>query len=168
MKHCYKCKQFKALDLFGKNKSKSDGLATECRDCKRAQDRDYAARNRERAKQKASDWYYNNKEYALIKNRLNSKKWRTENKDKNSAKSNKYRASKLKATPNWLTKEHHTQIESFYWLAKLQKELTDDVYHVDHIVPLKGKTVCGLHVPWNLQLLKATDNIIKGNRLVLS
>lgn len=167
MKHCYKCATCKDESLFGKNKSKPDGLATECKDCKRAMDRDYAARHREEVKQRASKWYYDNLYYALERNRKTSKKWRTENKAKNSAKSTRYRASKLNATPKWLTKEQHNQIESVYWLAQLQSELTDTKYHVDHIVPLKGKTVCGLHVPWNLHVLEALDNISKGNRIVL-
>jgi hypothetical protein len=167
MKHCYKCKTCKDESLFGKNKSKSDGLATECRDCKRKQDKEYISKNREAAKERASIWYYANKEYALEQRRIIGKKWRTENKEKNSAKNARYRTSKLNATPKWLTKEHHNQIESVYWLAQLQRELTDTKYHVDHIVPLKGKTVCGLHVPWNLQVLEALDNISKGNRIVL-
>jgi 5-methylcytosine-specific restriction endonuclease McrA len=167
MKHCWKCSISKPKIDFGVNKSKPDGLATECRECKRQQDREYAARNREAAKKRASEWYYSNYEYARTQQNKYTAMWKKENPDKNCAYSNKRRALKLKATPKWLTSEHFKQIESFYWLAQLQYELTDTKYHVDHIIPLKGKTVCGLHVPWNLQILTVRDNLTKGNRLAL-
>jgi hypothetical protein len=75
----------------------------------------------------------------------------------------KYHASKLNATPNWLTQEHHDQIKLIYAHAKECELLTGDKYHVDHIVPLQGENVSGLHVPWNLQVLPADINIKKSN-----
>lgn len=87
------------------------------------------------------------------------------NKDKYAAASARRKASKLKATPEWLTKEQLEEIEYIYFLRKDVSLLSDYEYHVDHIVPLQGKEVCGLHVPWNLQLLQKEVNFAKSNRL---
>jgi hypothetical protein len=168
MKYCWSCKETKDVSLFGLNKSKPDGLATECKECKRSKDRKYVAANREILKQKASEWYYNNKEYANKRNREYSKNWRKLNKDKNCSKSNKYRASKLNATPIWVCEEHKWLIDEVYHLAKIRSMSTGISWHVDHILPLKGKEVCGLHVIENLQVIPASINISKGNRLVCS
>lgn len=65
----------------------------------------------------------------------------------------KRRASKLQATPIWSEKE---AIKQFYINCP-------DGYHVDHIIPLRGKTVSGLHVLSNLQYLTAHENLTKGN-----
>lgn len=168
LKYCYKCKSKKSTDLFGKNKRNPDGLADECKECKRVMDRLYSAKHRKEAAQRASDWYYANKENPEFKLRAqqNLIKWRKANLDKHAAKENKRRASKLKATPSWLSTEQLRQIEVEYALSKWCTEVMNTPYHVDHIVPLKGKTVCGLHVPWNLQVISASANLSKGNRYV--
>ena len=165
MKHCYKCQSFKSVDLFGKNKSRKDGLADECKDCKRQQDREYAAKNREVAKQRASEWYYSNYEYARKRQNKYCANWKRVNSDKHCALQNKRRADKLKATPSWLSKEQLKDIEILYTLAKETTLKTKELHHVDHIIPLRGKTVCGLHVPWNLQVIPAKENLRKSNRI---
>jgi hypothetical protein len=78
----------------------------------------------------------------------------------------KRRASKLQRTPNWLTEEDHWMFEEIYSLAKLREELTGVKWHVDHKIPLQGELVCGLHVPTNLQVITATENLSKGNSYI--
>ena len=165
MKHCYKCQTFKSLDLFGKNKSRKDGLSDECKECKRTQDRKYAALHREEAKARASKWYYNNYEYARFKQNEYQRKWLQNNLDKHAAKQNKRRASKLKATPKWLTDSHLIQMQCKYSLSAMLSRESGQLHHVDHIIPLKGKTVCGLHVPWNLRVIPAIENMQKHNKI---
>jgi len=65
------------------------------------------------------------------------------------------RAIKLQATPSWSEKE---------LISRLYVEANKYGWHVDHVVPLRGKTVCGLHVHANLQVLESTENVSKGNR----
>jgi hypothetical protein len=76
-------------------------------------------------------------------------------------------ASKLSATPKWLSKQELTWIQDYYFAARAHKESFGIVLSVDHIVPLRGKTVCGLHVPWNLCLRTKSDNSKKNNKLTL-
>lgn len=71
----------------------------------------------------------------------------------------------MRALPKWLTKEHHTQIEAIYLQAQIWTEVTGVPYHVDHIIPLQGTHVCGLHVPWNLRVLKGEENLRKSNKV---
>ena len=92
------------------------------------------------------------------------KKYRANNPDKFRSYYAKRRAAKLQRTPPWLTKEHLQQIESVYELAKRLTDETGVMYHVDHIVPLRGEFVSGLHVPWNLRAIPATENRSKSNQ----
>jgi 5-methylcytosine-specific restriction endonuclease McrA len=86
------------------------------------------------------------------------------NAGKYAAMSAKRRASKLQATPKWLSPEQLDEIKLLYLFVAERRQITGLDLEVDHIVPLQGETVCGLHVPWNLQVLTASENASKGNR----
>jgi hypothetical protein len=96
--------------------------------------------------------------------RVKGRKYYLLNKSKYAANDAKRTNMKRDATPTWLTKDQLDEIENFYWLSNDLTKVSGEVYHVDHIVPIQGKTVCGLHVPWNLQILPADLNIAKSNR----
>ena len=81
--------------------------------------------------------------------------------------STKHRRDKHKqATPAWLTPEHKRQIKQIYVDAMTVSRITGVPYVVDHIVPLRGEDVCGLHVPWNLQIMTRAENLKKSNKLL--
>lgn len=61
------------------------------------------------------------------------------------------------STPPWLNEEQIAEM-------KVIHETCPEGYHVDHVVPLKSKLVCGLNVPWNLQHLTEADNYRKSNK----
>lgn len=69
------------------------------------------------------------------------------------------------ATPVWITSEQSAQIKEMYSTCKELNKLGKDKYHVDHIAPLSHPLSCGLHVPWNLQILNEKDNKEKGNKV---
>jgi 5-methylcytosine-specific restriction endonuclease McrA len=77
----------------------------------------------------------------------------------------KRHTAKLQRTPVWLSDDDRWMLEQAYELAVLREEATGVAYQVDHIVPLQGLAVSGLHVPWNLQVIPAIENKRKGNRV---
>lgn len=72
-------------------------------------------------------------------------------------------ATKAKATPPWLTAQDRADIAAVYAQAATKSASSGVAYEVDHIVPLRSKVVCGLHVAWNLQVITATANRTKSN-----
>ena len=74
-----------------------------------------------------------------------------------------YHRQAWQATPPWLSDEHRAEMRSIWKRKKELRRQGLDV-HVDHIVPLTHELVCGLHVPWNLQIMEAGPNMSKGNK----
>lgn len=92
-------------------------------------------------------------------------KYKKNNSGKMNALSAKRHSAKLQRTPKWLTSLHYSQIEMFYDAAQRLTTEFGIPMDVDHIVPLQGKNVSGLHVPWNLQVITEQENANKYNRI---
>lgn len=178
MKTCPKCGECKPLSGFSKDKSRKDGLQNHCKPCRvqynKRWKQDSREKNRELYREYNKHWYEINlekrREYSKCRReekrefiREYDKRRRESNPEKFAAYNAKRRAAKLQRTPVWLTKEQLDEIETFYTAALAFRLFTGLTYHVDHIIPLQGKNVSGLHVPWNLQVIPATDNLKKSN-----
>lgn len=143
VKECCDCSKKLPLDNFTKNKNGGGGVHSKCKEC---------------VSSYRKQFYLDHKEHELQRNN----KWLLNNHEK-FKKISKYfsglrRSIKLEATPKWLTEEHLKQMLEIY-------KTCPEGYHVDHIIPLNGKNVRGLHVPWNLQHLSAVENIRKSNKV---
>ena len=136
---------------------------------------------------------YENRAKNIDKYREYQSKWREENREKSNAYTRKWRSEnpekQYQASRNWMTavpgrqyaysrarKKHIKQatpswanmkyIRLFYEMAKMEEERLGVPVHVDHIIPLRGDNVCGLHVEDNLQLLTAKENFRKSNKFI--
>ena len=77
----------------------------------------------------------------------------------------KRRLAKRNACPSWLSDRQHNEMKVIYLKAVSMEKKTGEKYHVDHIAPLQGENICGLHVPWNLEPLTAVVNLSKANQM---
>lgn len=83
---------------------------------------------------------------------------------KHLARTRKRQAAKLQRTPKWLTADDHALMADYYQMAKDLESIFPWKQHVDHILPLQGKKVSGLHTPLNLQILSESANLQKSNK----
>lgn len=175
MKHCPKCNQEKPFEAFYASSTHKSGYASWCKGCESERSKVKNQSNRERRLTKAKEWRDNNSETAkkaiLAWREKNQKAYKNyfveyakANRGKINAKWMKREAAKKCRTPSWLTPDMSKAIEVEYSLAAWCSDVMKEPYHVDHIVPLQGKTVSGLHVPWNLQVIPAKLNQQKSNR----
>jgi 5-methylcytosine-specific restriction endonuclease McrA len=174
MKFCPKCSQTKSKLEFCKDRSALDGLQRLCMACQAK----YRSENKEKISQSHAKYRSENKEKISqyhAKYRSENKervaetaaKWRSLNKEKvatyGPARCSKRRASKLKASPIWADQE---QIRLIYAYRSFLEKSTGIKHHVDHIVPLQNKYVCGLHNEFNLRVVPAKENLRKKNKFV--
>ena len=178
-KPCSKCHQLLPEDCFSVNRHTLSGLSPSCRSCAhqsytsnsdviKARNIQYSKtheeqrlknskarylRNPEAFVEKAARWAQSNPE----KRRAIEKRFNAKNPGAKKARTAAYRANLRRAMPIWLTTEQKRQIKNIY--AECPKG-----YCVDHIVPIAGENVSGLHVPWNLQHLPEIENEQKCNK----
>jgi 5-methylcytosine-specific restriction endonuclease McrA len=104
--------------------------------------------------------------YRFEKENKRIRDWQKQNRDKMNATAAIVRAKRIKRKPKWIKDVFVKEIKVWYRRAKLIKQFTNELWEVDHIIPLNGKNVSGLHVPWNLQLLTKKQNQDKRNKHV--
>jgi len=133
-----------------------------CIACTRLKSSKYYQSNKEQKKESGKRWYVENKEYKLNK----SKDHYLNNKHLYLTRVSRRRAFIKNAYPKWMDEELEWMIKEIYHLATLRNKATGIKWHVDHIIPLQGKNVCGLHVPTNLQVIPAKENLVKHNSFI--
>lgn len=177
-KVCTGCKNEKSLSEFYGDGRAKDGKQSRCKVCHNAKQRSEEGnakrrenydpedrrlsyeKHKDRARVQSRKYYQNTKDKKLAYGKLHYQ----QNKAKYAEYTRTRQAKLLQRTPPWLSESQKAELQDFYWLAKDLTAVSGQTYHVDHIVPLQGKNVCGLHVPWNLQVLPADINLSKGNR----
>lgn len=173
MKTCSKCQQSKELTEFHKSKGGMFGVRADCKICNRNRVKVFYYKNpkpyilraaehnkRNPEKKKACDrrLYEKRMQDPVIRKaeRERLARWKRENRKTEAARWMAYQCRKTKATPLWADL---TKIKQIYLNCP-------EGYEVDHVIPLHGKTVSGLHVETNLQYLTRSENAAKGNKLV--
>lgn len=181
-KGCTRCKNELPFSEFTNHKNGRYGLDSQCRSCRKKIKAKWYSDNAETRRKVHRDWRAKNKEHISKYNKEYSKEnkekirakqadWRSENKDyfvewtkANRAAARekilRRRAAKNKAFPAWANRERIIEI---YRLAVEKTKLTGIKHEVDHIVPLQGRIVCGLHVEHNLRVVTMDENRSKFN-----
>lgn len=154
MKLCTKCTKIKSFQDFNKRGDNSNRLRSHCKRCS------YKSKGPRKSK------------YLSLKAKQEAARQSCarynatpERKAKQAFYEAARRSKKANATPVWLSEYQIDSIKINYIVAKSMSDATGLKFEVDHIVPLKGKIVSGLHVPWNLQIMVKQANQIKSNRI---
>lgn len=167
-KTCSKCGESKPVEMFHKHRTNLDGYRGDCKVCRNQANKEHYKKNKARCLATRKAYYYANHEQQLDyrkgrqqetyeQRRGYRQAYYETNKDdyrrRGRIASNKRRASKIHRTPTWSEEAYIAQVYT----------QCPEGHHVDHIIPLQGSNVSGLHVLDNLQWLTAEENMRKGN-----
>ena len=169
-KVCSTCKNDKPLAMFSPDVRTRSGVQSRCKLCQASIQKNIRAKNPE--KHRAAIKIYRQKHPIVVRQRntayrlSNPEKiavWKQKDRLTNIGRilaDNAYRRAETKQrTVAWADL---TAIKSIYEEAQQLSVLLGEQYHVDHVIPLVGKDVCGLHVEANLQIILAIENLRKG------
>lgn len=160
----------KSREWYERNKESAKETVKRCRLENADHYKDYCKQYREANKEKIKQYREENKEKI--------KQWREENKEALKEKAKEYRKAnrgkiahqsrrrqlkKLNAVPHWITEKDIKLMDAIYQKAAEMTEATGEKYVVDHYYPIRGKDVCGLHTPNNLQVITDIENKRKYN-----
>lgn len=192
---CKSCGLLKRLSEFSKHPGMKTGRLNYCKPCIQKKSQSFPSRQSivrseqyqlQLLRQGKTPFVHPTKEEKRAKARIRSRNWQRKQKGtpldapirddagrspeyyraRHTALEMKRTAAKKQRTLPWLSQAQLAEIEEMYHFAKVMEHITGRKYHVDHIEPLLGKDVSGLHVPWNLRVIPAVDNIAKGNRRI--
>lgn len=119
----------------------------------------WQSNNVEKIRETQKAWALANPEKVKAK----TKRWRERNPEKYTAAAVASVARRAKRSPKWITSDDRWLMAQFYDMAKLRTKITGLTWEVDHVIPLRGKEVSGLHVPSNLQVILKSENRAKRN-----
>ena len=155
-KICTTCKESKLLIEFTKRSDSKDGLSYYCKLCINQRDRKFKTENPESVAKAQAKYRDANREILRARVAETDRK----NKGVRVARLVKYRVAKINRTPAWANNDAIKQI----YIECAKRRTQGENVVVDHIIPLQGKIVSGLHVAENLRIICAKENSLKSNR----
>lgn len=160
------CELAKPLSEFGVSHTGKLGKKSICKACCASYAKKYRKNNNEILGVKRRKRYLEN----IYKERSDNKQWKQSNPDKRAYYDSKRRAAKLQRTPAWANLEAIKQVYADCVEINLAATTAGctEKFVVDHIIPIQGKLVSGLHISSNLQIITAKENLAKSNKFTLN
>ena len=161
-KTCKTCDVTKPISAFYKQALRGGyGVRGSCKDCDNKAKKEYRLAKGAELLEKKRKEYERNKSARLAQKRA----YRQANKGKINALVTARKKVVKQRIPGWVGTDEKWLIKEAYDLASLRTKMFGFAWHVDHVIPLQGKTVSGLHVPTNLQVIPGVLNIRKKNKV---